>query len=720
LIDLIKSLVLFNFQVIKRNLFLMKKELLLSVLILTNFLLITNCIAQSGEWTWMKGDIIPNSTGVFGTLGVPDPNNTPPALYGPAMWIDSSDNIYLFGGVTYNTLWKYDVAGNTWTWINGSSINSASGIYGTMGISSPLNTPGARGYGFLSWKDFNADFWIYGGDGYDESGNSGILADLWKYTVATNEWTWMNGSNSVFSGTATDYGTFQVPSATNTPGSREETTVNWVDSEGNLWFYGGFDASLNLKSDVWKYDVTLNQWVWMAGSAGNSELPVYGSLGVPSATNTPGGRNVYASWKDLSGDLWIYGGCINGSQVADLWKFDMETLEWTWMGGSNVLNTDGIEGTQCAADTIFYPRSRCENRAAIADKCGNFWMFGGVTLQPDFLYLNDLWVYRPALGDWTFASGSLNPNQPGIYGIQGISSPLNMPGGRYGAPAVFDSAGNIWLFGGNGSTGILNDLWKFVPDTTCPAISCLPLPSPINFTASDTQVCEKFCVSFTDSSSNNPTSWQWTFDGASPASSNLQNPVSICYDEPGVYDVTLVTTNASGTDSVTFNDYITVNSTPPAPTITLVGITLTSSPASSYQWQFNSVDIAGATSQSYTAMQSGSYNVIISDSNGCINSGGLSVVITGINEFESPDLISIYPNPSNGTFTVEFSNAQTNDEVTIEILDVFGRNVFSSQQNLIGKSWKKEIDLSKAARGVYYIEVKTEDNFMRKKIVISR
>ncbi|MBA2406546.1 MAG: PKD domain-containing protein [Chitinophagales bacterium] len=698
----------------------MKKELLLSVLILTNFLLITNCIAQSGEWTWMKGDIIPNSPGVFGTLGVPDPNNTPPALYGPAMWINSSDNIYLFGGVTYNTLWKYDVAGNTWTWINGSTFNSASGVYGTMGIPSSLNTPGARGYGFLSWKDLNGDFWIYGGVGYDESGNSGILADLWKYTVATNEWTWMNGSNSVFSGTATDYGTFQVPSATNTPGSREETTVNWVDSEGNLWFYGGFDASLNLKSDVWKYDIILNQWVWMAGSSDNFELPVYGTMGVPSASNTPGGRNAYGSWKDLAGDLWIFGGCINGNQTTDLWRFDLSTFEWTWMNGSTVLNPGGVTGAQCASDTSFYPMSRCENRAAFTDQCGNFWMFGGVALQPAFLYYSDLWVYRPSFDDWTFTSGSLNSNQNSIYGTQGVSSPLNMPGGRYGTPGVFDSAGNIWLFGGNGSTGILNDLWKFVPDTTCPAISCLPLPSPINFTASDTQVCEKFCVSFTDSSSNNPTSWQWTFDGASPASSNLQNPVSICYDEPGVYDVTLVTTNASGTDSVTFNDYITVNSTPPAPTITLVGITLTSSPASSYQWQFNSVDIAGATSQSYTATQTGLYNVVITDSNGCVSSAGVNVTITAINEVEGSDYVSIYPNPSNGNFVIDLLNAQINDEITIIVMDVFGRIVFSYQENAIAKDWKTEIDLIEIATGVYVIEVKLKDSYVRKKIVVSR
>ncbi len=115
--------------------------------------------SQMGEWTWMKGSSSSNSTGAFGAMGVPSPTNNPPALYGAALWLDSSNHIWLFGGALYyNTLWRYDISTNEWTWINGSSINSSPGVYGTIGIPSPLNTPGARGFGFLSWMDLNGDF----------------------------------------------------------------------------------------------------------------------------------------------------------------------------------------------------------------------------------------------------------------------------------------------------------------------------------------------------------------------------------------------------------------------------------------------------------------------------------------------------------------------------------------------------------------------------------
>jgi PKD repeat protein len=87
-------------------------------------------------------------------------------------------------------------------------------------------------------------------------------------------------------------------------------------------------------------------------------------------------------------------------------------------------------------------------------------------------------------------------------------------------------------------------------------------------------VCEKFCVSFTDQSTNNPTAWQWYFPGGVPASSTLQNPSNICLPTPGTYDVTLITTNINGSDTVTLTDYITVNETPPFPVITQNGLTL--------------------------------------------------------------------------------------------------------------------------------------------------
>jgi PKD repeat protein len=64
-------------------------------------------------------------------------------------------------------------------------------------------------------------------------------------------------------------------------------------------------------------------------------------------------------------------------------------------------------------------------------------------------------------------------------------------------------------------------------------------------------------VLFSDSSTGQPTSWLWEFEGGTPATSANQNPV-IIYENEGVFDVTLTVTNANGTQTVTKTDYITV------------------------------------------------------------------------------------------------------------------------------------------------------------------
>ncbi|MEO5673063.1 MAG: hypothetical protein ABIQ74_00315, partial [Chitinophagales bacterium] len=113
--------------------------------------------AQQGEWTWMKGSSSGGSAGVFGTVQVPAPGNTPPAMYGPVTWVDSIGNLWLFAGgfSDYNAVWRYDISTSEWTWMKGDSIPYQFGVYGVMGIPAPGNTPGGRAWGFLSWKDLN-------------------------------------------------------------------------------------------------------------------------------------------------------------------------------------------------------------------------------------------------------------------------------------------------------------------------------------------------------------------------------------------------------------------------------------------------------------------------------------------------------------------------------------------------------------------------------------
>ncbi len=85
-----------------------------------------------------------------------------------------------------------------------------------------------------------------------------------------------------------------------------------------------------------------------------------------------------------------------------------------------------------------------------------------------------------------------------------------------------------------------------------------PSPPVAKFTVSATTINVGQSVTFTDQSTNSPTSWSWTFAGGSPANSSDQNPV-VTYNTPGTYDVTLTATNAGGNNTITKTAHITVN-----------------------------------------------------------------------------------------------------------------------------------------------------------------
>jgi len=84
-----------------------------------------------------------------------------------------------------------------------------------------------------------------------------------------------------------------------------------------------------------------------------------------------------------------------------------------------------------------------------------------------------------------------------------------------------------------------------------------PPPPPVaDFSGSPTSGDAPLTVSFTDLSTNSPTSWSWTFgDGSSSAAQNSSHE----YTSAGTYTVSLTATNASGSDTETKVGYITVN-----------------------------------------------------------------------------------------------------------------------------------------------------------------
>ena len=239
----------------------------------------------------------------------------------------------------------------------------------------------------------------------------------------------------------------------------------------------------------------------------------------------------------------------------------------------------------------------------------------------------------------------------------------------------------------------------------------------IDLSASTTTLCEKFCVDYFDMSTNNPVTWQWTFEGAVPATSAEESPDNICYVEPGTYDVQLITTSANGSDTLLLEDYITVFPTPPFPAITVDGAVLTSSPADAYQWQFNSEDIPGATNQSYTVTQSGFYTVQVFDANGCKNSASVTVTLTGVEALFAAAGIKVFPNPSSGTFNIQSTTAIPGI-LNIQITNALGQVVY--YREIKGDAPLTEtVDLSREPVSVFVLQINMKGQSLTRKLVVA-
>ena len=484
---------------------------------------------SAGEWAWMGGSsTVPNSNsggypGLYGTLGSSSASNLPGSRTDATTWTDANGNLWLFGGVgidkagnwgNLNDLWEYNVSTGAWTWISGSStlpnnsgVGVDPGVYGILGVAAAGNVPGGR-VRALGWTDASGNLWLFGGFGADSSGTQGYLNDLWKFNPSTGEWAWIAGSSTLPSDWSVNsapgvYGTLGVSAQGNTPGGRI-ADVAWTDHSGNFWLYGAsqytFDGLLGALNDLWEFNPSTGEWTWMSGSdamtcstsTGSMQCAppggVYGSLGVPAAGNTPGSRQFSVGWIDGTGNLWLFGGIsvvfppyatvTTNISWNDLWEFDPQTREWTWMGGdSGANNCVPVNGVNGCGETAVYgtlgvfsgannPGGNSLGSAWASN--GNFWLFGGQ--GPDstgnVVAFNSLWELNPSTSEWAWVGGTNMEDQPGVYGTLGIPASANIPGARTGASFWTDQVGNLWLFGGfgydsSGVRGYPNDLWRY-------------------------------------------------------------------------------------------------------------------------------------------------------------------------------------------------------------------------------------------------------------------
>lgn len=523
------------------------------------------------EWTWVKGPSAPLMPGIYGTQGVPSPLNYPGYRdYASTTWVDAAGDLWLFGGRgpdingvygPIDELWRYNIANNEWTWMKGSGIASQPGVYGVLQVPSLLNNPPGTCETSCGWADASGNLWLYGGEANSDA--------MWRYTIATNEWTWMSGQNTV--PVSINYGTLQVASPSNTPGTRR-AYAHWKDLQGNFWLYGGYTFG--------------------------------------ASTNPSAGIH------------------------ADMWKYDPTTLQWTWMAGNAFTFAPVTFTAQCVPGNGT-PQSVYENRINWRDQCGRFWSVGGATFDStqstNHATTSTLWCFDPVTLLFAWVSGPLTIAAPAVYGTQGVPSPLNRPISLMGANSFVSASGDFWLCSGTEMNwGVVpqNVVWRYQPDLNCPSFP----PISTVTTSQPASGCAPYFVQFSPSLTG-AYSYYWNFGDTTTLAdtSNIANG-TYTFLQSGTYTVTLITTSQNtcytGSDTSLFT--ITVY---PTPVINLGNDTTLCSgpinllldagnPGANYLWS------TGSTSQTITATTPGVYSITVTSGPNGMCSAQDSLVIT--------------------------------------------------------------------------------------------
>ena len=173
--------------------------------------------------------------------------------------------------------------------------------------------------------------------------------------------------------------------------------------------------------------------------------------------------------------------------------------------------------------------------------------------------------------------------------------------------------------------------------------------------------CATLNVQFQNESLGMPTMLEWQFPGGLPNTIiNDPQPI-IMYPNSGIYDVILIATNATGTDTITQTAYIEVNESPSANFTfevedNLVVFTNTSDNADTYFWDFGDMNNSNLQNPENLYANQGTYDVTLTVTNGCGSNSTTLQIITG-----SIPSAGFTSGPSSGCapITVQFNDGST-------------------------------------------------------------
>lgn len=199
--------------------------------------------------------------------------------------------------------------------------------------------------------------------------------------------------------------------------------------------------------------------------------------------------------------------------------------------------------------------------------------------------------------------------------------------------------------------------------------------------------------------------WSQGFTGATTTALASGTYTITATDAAGCSDVTTVAitepTLLTATTTDNGNGSATVNAT---------GGTATYN----YLWDANAGSQTTATANSLTG---GTYNVTITDANGCIATSSVTVIITGVEDVPNITAFEVRPNPNTGQFTVQV-NLLERQAAIVQVTNVLGQRLLEFSKD--AQEFSIPIDLQNQVSGVYFITLSTDKKSITKKVIVDK